>query len=290
MPPDAAPAVPPGTPAAPPAAPPTTWYEGVPAETVTYWNTKGLNLSDPKEFALQLTGQFRDTAQYIGVPADQLLRLPQQNWSEADHKAFRSKLGVPEQASDYGLKSMKFADGGQMDGEFADVLATALLAGGVSKEGAMRTTSELIAYETRKISQTAAANQLRLNEQKELLKKDWGNQYDLNLAVARVGANRLQISNEMLDALLDNPAWGEYKTMELFRRIGAGSGEDSFAVGSQATGTPTTATTAQMRLNELQADPEWCRKLTAQDAATMKEFQHLTRMISGYVPELEGAA
>jgi len=73
--------------------------------------------------------------------------------------------------------------------------------------------------------------------------------------------------------------------MEMFRKVGAGTNEDAYVSGKQGGEFMTTAQTAQTRLNELMANPAWGQKLSHGDPDTRREFDSLTRLISGYVEE-----
>jgi len=70
--------------------------------------------------------------------------------------------------------------------------------------------------------------------------------------------------------------------MEMFRKIGAGTSEDTFVEDGRL-GSPATAANAQERLNELQNDSAWRTRLLAGDAAAKREFFALTEQIAGVV-------
>ena len=95
-------AAPGALPAQPPPAAPNasaSWYDGIPTETLGWLQNKGVELANPKDALIRIADQYRSAERYIGVPADQLLRIPQPNASDADRRAFLTKLGVPATAA-----------------------------------------------------------------------------------------------------------------------------------------------------------------------------------------------
>jgi hypothetical protein len=73
---------------------------------------------------------------------------------------------------------------------------------------------------------------------------------------------------------------GYKATMEFWRKIGAGTTEDTF-VDTRNGGNPTTRTGAVARLEELKSDKDWSSRLLRGDAATKREFDNLMQMIHG---------
>jgi hypothetical protein len=257
----------------------------VPAETLGWWQNKGLELTTPKDFALKLTEQYRAAEKHIGVPPEQLLRLPQPNASEADRRTFWQKLGVPEKASDYDLSTVKFSDGTELDASFAETMRAAFAGANVAKDKATEIAKAIIRFEENRESAALASQELRLSAERAKMETQWGPNKDFNLLTAMNGARRLGITDEQVNAL--RSTLGEYQTMEMFRRIGAATTEDTFVEGSQATGAPTTVSGAEAELSRLQQDDAWVKRFLAGEVESRRQFEQLTQQITGVNPALE---
>src|SRR6516164_5806317 len=283
-------AAPGALPAQPPPAAPNasaSWYDGVPTETLGWLQNKGVELANPKDALIRIADQYRSAERYIGVPADQLLRIPQPNASEADRRAFLTRLGVPSTAAEYDLSTVKFADGTELAADFVTTLRDAFASANVAKDKAAAIAAAIVRFEEAKEANAVASNDLRLAEQRGLMERNWGVNKDFNLLTAMNGARRLGITDEQVNAL--RGTLGEYQTMEMFRRIGAATSEDNFVEGSQATGAPTTLPGAQAELNRLMADDALGRRLTAGDVEARRQFEALIQQITGVNPAMEAA-
>lgn len=263
----------------------TPWHTGIDAETVGFWNNKGFKVDDPKELASTLTKSYRELERHIGVPPEQIIRLPKKDAPEAEIKAFRQKLGMPADPKDYDFTTVKGADGNPIAQDLADELRAAAHRAGLTKEAA----TEMAAATQRRLDARAAQaktlNEGKLAEERDKLKADWGTNYDFNRLKAMEGARRLGLDAETVDLLEVKVGLGFSKVMNLFRQIGVGTSEDTFVErGSGSGGTPTTASGAQSRLNELKSDPAWTAKLLAKDAATVREWQTLEAQAGGETP------
>jgi hypothetical protein len=281
-------AAPGGTPPAPPPAPnaSATWHDGVDAQTLGWWQNKGLDYANPKDFALALTEQYRAAERHIGTPPDQLLRIPQPNTAnyEADRRTFNTRLGIPATAAEYDLSTVKFSDGTDLDATFASSLSEAFAAGNVAKDKAATIASAIIRYEEGREAAARASDDLRLAQERGLLERNWGTNKDFNLLTAMNGARRLGISDEQVNSLRD--VLGEYQTMEMFRRIGAATSEDDFKEGSQSTGI-VTMQGAQAEMARLQGDEAFVKRYLAGDVDARRTMDALHQQITGVNPALE---
>lgn len=257
--------------------PPTAWHTGVEAETLGFWQNKGYDLADPKAFALKITENYRAAERHLGVPADQIIRLPKADAKPEDIKAFRMKLGMPAEPKEYDLSGVKRADGTAIPDALADTLRTAAHGAGLNKDA----TAALAAAVVKHMDDTSAAEATvataKLNEEKTKLFANWGPNKDFNLLKAMEGARRLGITPEAVKAL--EGQIGYAAVMESMRKIGAGTSEDTFIERGATTGTPTTVEGARARLTELEADKDWGKRLRAKDAATVAEWKMLTAQI-----------
>lgn len=260
----------------------TPWHQGVDTAVVAAWQNKGIDLADPKVALSKMWEQYSNLEKHMGVPADRLVRLPKDAADEEGIKAFRQKLGVPNEAKDYDFAGIKRADGADVDAALSDTMRGALHKAGVPKDAAPEVIKAVVKHldDTRAADDTARAS--KLAEQKGELQKSWGPKHDENLLAAKQGARRLGVEHETVAAL--ESLIGYDKVMEMFRKVGAGTSEDTFhtAGRSGADGAPT-ADTAKARLDELRNDPAWRTRLFAGDATAKREFYTLTEQIAGAV-------
>jgi hypothetical protein len=257
-------------------APP--WHNGIEAETLGFWQNKGLPLENPKDFAAKLTEQYRSLEKHIGVPADRILRLPEKAEDVAGWDGVYQRLGVPKEAKDYDLTGLKFA-GADLDPAFADAMRAALQKGRVPKDAAAEVAKPILKFLEDADSAELTVATAKLDEEKNALKKSWGPNYDYNHLKAMEGARRLGITPEAVASL--EKQIGYSAVMEAMRKIGAGTSEDTWHDGSRGPGGhPTTREGAQSKLNELMNDAAWGKRLTSGDPAARAEWEALTRQIT----------
>jgi hypothetical protein len=271
---------PPPAPPAPP-APPTPWYEGkAEAETIGIWQNRGLDLTDPAKIAIEMTKAHREAERHIGAPVNEILRIPKPNAPAAEIKAFWERLGVPTDAKGYDLTGVKI-NGQDIDAAFADTMRAALAANFVPKDRAKPIVEEVAKYLTGQETAKTAALNAKIAEQSAALDKLWGTNKAANMLAADQGAARLGIGPDEFKEI--GKVIGLDRAAEIFRKIGAGTSEDTFHEGRQVT-TPTSQS-ASARLAELSNDKAWGKRLLAGDAQAKAEFDTLTKQAIGWVPE-----
>src|SRR5882757_3914264 len=86
---------------------PTAWHTGVAPEVLGFWQNKGLPLDNPKDFGVKFTELYQGAEKFIGVPPDQIVKLPKSDAKPEEISAFRQRLGVPVEAKDYDFSSVK---------------------------------------------------------------------------------------------------------------------------------------------------------------------------------------
>ncbi len=257
------------------------WYDGkADAETLGHWQNKLSPdvLKDPVQVALEMTRRHRESEKFIGAPADQILRLPKDAKDEAGWKDVWTRLGAPKEAKDYDFSAVKFADGTAIEDSFAEAIRQTAFAQHVPKDTATAFAQSVVKFMEGADASEKAELGAKLATEKAVLAKDWGPNADLNRLTAMQGAKRLGVTPDEINAL-ENVV-GYAKIMEMFRKIGAGTSEDTFVEGKGG-GNPTTAHSATARLAELQSDQAWAKRLLAGDAAARREFTTLTEQIAG---------
>lgn len=275
-----------GTPA--PAA--TPWHQGIDADVLGTWQNRGLDLSDPKIPAVEMTKAYREAERFLGHPKDKLLRLPTNDTDPAAWRGVYERLGAPKDAKDYGLETLKYSDGDPLEPALADSLRAAFHARGVSKDAALDI-AKAVMKEAESEGQ-AQATERAAQQANEVAKLDalWGAKKNENMLTAMNGARRLGVSPEQVKAMEENPKLGLAFTAEFFRKLGASTNEDTFVEGGKASGSPATAEAAKSRLADLKSDSEWRGRYLKGEAKEVREFKNLMAQITGVNEDAELAS
>lgn len=265
-------------------SPPTVpWHTTLDNEIKTYAHKKGYDLSDPfKAFAAAAKGHI-EAEKYLGVPPQQLLRLPADVNDEAGWKAVYQRFGAPVDEKGYDFSTVKFSDGSDLDANFSEFMRKKAFELHLPTTSAAALSQAFVGFMEQADAREAEQSGTRLAEEKSQLQKDWGNNYEYNRQTAVQGAQKLKVTAEDVAAL--EKVVGYSRVMEMFRKVGAGTTEDAYISGKQGGEFMTTAQTAEARLRELTSNPQWNQRLMANEAEAVREFQQLTRLISGYVEE-----
>lgn len=253
------------------------WHNGIEADTIGFWQNKGVKLDDPKEVFGAISKQYRELEKHIGVPPDQILRMPKADKPD-EVKAFWSKLGAAE-AKDYDLSGVKFK-GEPLEQSFADALRASFAANFVPKDRAAIIAADVAKHIESQQSQAATVDAGKLAADKEALKAKWGANYEYNKMKAMDGARITGIKPESI-ALLEQHL-GYADTMEHFRKLGMGVREADFIEGQRGpNGQPVTQEGAVSKKAELMADKAWVARFLAGGAAETREMTALNTMIDG---------
>lgn len=257
----------------------TPWYQGkADQETVGHWDNKGWKKDDPIEIAIQATKQARELQKHFGVPETQLLKLPAKADDEAGWKAVHARLGVPAEAKEYDLSTIAFKNGEKLDDAAVDALRNVLSLGRVPKERAAETVKAIVALADAEEASEVADRTAALQAERGKLQKDWGANFEFNKLTAMQGAKRLGVTPETV-AKLESEV-GYAAVMEMFRKIGAGTNEDTF-VQSGVGGSITTQSGAVARKAELMTDRDWASRYLKGGVAERREMDNLNMIISG---------
>jgi hypothetical protein len=253
---------------------PPVWHAGVDAEVLGFWQNKGLPLDDAKAFATKLTEQYRAAEKFIGVPPDQVVKLPKADAPPEDLRAFYERLGAPKEAKDYDFSAIK-------DQAVADTLRAAAHDRGLTKDAASAVAAAIAkALESRATTESTVHAQKLADEKAALLKNWTPEKFDFNHLQAIEGARRLGISPEGVKALESQTGYAA--VMEAMRKIGANTREDTFVEkGAGSQGDVTTREGAISRKAELMADTAWADRFLKGGATEVREMTRLLTMIDG---------
>lgn len=263
--------------------PPTTpWYDGkVDAETVGHWQLKGWNVADPALIAVEATKAHRAAEQFIGVPPNQLLRLPKDAADEQGWKSLWTRLGTPDTPAGYDFSTIKNADGTDLEASLLERFRTTAANLKLPKDMATGMVQDFVKQQAEARAESEAATAAAVLAEKSKLAANWGPNMQSNMLVAQNAAKALGISPEVVVALEKNVGYAQ--TMEMFRNIGSKIGEDTFVSNafSGAPGGVMTREAAMARMTELKVDSAWTAKFLSGDAAATREFQNLTTIMAG---------
>lgn len=257
------------------------WHTGIDGELIGHAQNKGWKLDDPKLAFAAAASAHREAQSKLGVPAEQLLRLPKDASDEAGWKSVHSRLGVPEAAKDYDLSGVKRASGAEIDAALSDTLRSAMHAANVSKDRAADIVKAVVKHLDDADTSSKTINETKLAEEKAALSKNWGKNEPAFKFIASQAAQKLGISPETVASLEGVVG---YKTiMEMFHKIGASIGESKFvdADSGNPGGGLMSREQAQARKTELMGDSGWRTRYTNGDVVARKEMRSLNVIISG---------
>lgn len=252
------------------------WYEGAPSDLVAHLQTHGWDKKSEKEVALAAAQSHFAAQKIIGVPAEEMVRIPKTPGDAAWEKVYE-KLGVPKE---YKFENLKFKDGSVVDAETLAWVSGQAKALHLTQNAALELAQSVIKQmddaEATELAETTAAKQRGVEE----LKKSWGPNWDANLFVAGRAATALGVTAEQLQAAQDTI--GYPKVMEMFRNIAARLGEDKMVQQTGPNGTVTmTREMAANRKAELQRDAAWGERYTAGGKKELDEMMALNTILTG---------
>lgn len=271
------------------------WTAGIQNTELKAWVTnKGFkDASQVAESALNLE-------KLIGLDrAGRTIVIPKADAPEAEHAAYREKLGVPTKADDYGLAKVE-----GMDPNAAKVAEAWMHKAGIPKAAAEMLAKEQIAHT--KAAQIAAGEAFvtQSNADMTALKTEWGQAFLEKSEAARRGAmeflpekttvnvngvptevGRAELMNHMERFL------GTKGFMTFMQNIGSKVGEHKgVEPGSQGgQGGALTPAEATKKIAQLRADPVWSKKYL-EGGKNSAEFAEMTRLQKMVNPPEEGGA
>jgi hypothetical protein len=129
-------------------------------------------MGDPGKLAIELTTRYREAERHIGVPSDQLLRLPKDAKDENGWNSVYQRLGQPKDSTGYDLSSVKFADGTAIDPGFEAMIRQTAFSNHLSKDAATAFAQSVV-----KFMETADATEqtdTTPSEAEKAASKSWG--------------------------------------------------------------------------------------------------------------------
>lgn len=254
------------------------WYGDLTtnAELKTFAETKAFK--DPVA-ALEA---YRNLERMVGAPADQIIRRPKDANDAEGIKAFRTALGVPAAATDYGITS----PAGPAGADFVTWASNTFLEAGIPKEAAGTIVAKWNEYATAEIAKIEAQEKTEFASGMVKLQDQWGGAYNERVELAkralRAFGPEIGIA-EIGDAgfkALEKGAGGGVQLIKLLAAVGARTSEDAFVGG----GTPVftmTKETADAKIAALRADKAWSSAYLGGDKNKQAEMLRLQEISAG---------
>ena len=223
------------------------------------------NYTDPAAVIKAL----RDTKSYVGMDKNDLVRIPKADADgNRDLSEVYKQLGRPDDAAGYGFG----------DEEFAKAAAQKLYDLGISKKQAESLMQFMVEQDN--VNKTKADEEWNAAIEKgtAALKKEWGSDYEANVAVAQQAVRDITEKTGFTAEELDKveKALGTDKATKLFYSIGAAAGGvkalQNYNAGQE------TPEIAAYKLKELLADKETAKLLAQGDSKIQKEIKRLTEL------------
>lgn len=244
------------------------WHASLDADTKTWVGGMGLDKLDAGAALAKVLPMYRGAEQKLGLPADQVLRLPGANAKPEDWAPVWTRLGRPEKPEGYEIKAPEGDSG-----EFLKQATTWFHEIGVPKGMAQALAGKWNEYVG---AQTAAAegrwNQ-RFDTEMAELAKEWGADFNKNKDLAGRVERALGLSHEQLGGI--ERALGPKAYQQFLARWGTKLGEQSFQGGEGQKQFALSAAAAQSRIAELSKDEVFTKKLQGGDADAKAEWTRL---------------
>lgn len=271
-------------PAPAPAPAPAAWHDGIDAALIGVAQSKAWDLADPKKAFSAAAAAYQSAQKLIGVPENELVRLPKPNAPEADVKAFLGRIGVPAEAKEYDLSTVKRADGTELNPGLADSMRAAMFEARVPKDRASGVVAAVVKHMDGQDVAAKADMTTKVAAEIAALKTNWGTNYDFNLTIANTalqklgqaaGLNESEIKTAW-DALSKVGGIGAAKAQEMLRIIGARMGEAPYIAGGQGnTNQPLSRDAAKAEIDALKRDPQFAKRLMEGGAEERRKWNAL---------------
>ena len=219
---------------------------------------------------------YREAEKLMGVPHDQIVRLPSKPDDADAWNKFYAKLGRPESIDKYELK---VPDG--TDEQFKENMRKWMFDSGLPPQKAQQLFDNMTKFEQDLIKKETELAQQKSQAELDALKTELGTKYAAHEEMARRAVKEFGIDQEKLNAI--EQALGTSTFIKMFANIGAKLMEHEFHDGGSGdkTGIGMTAEQAAAKINALKADQEWVKRYLNKDHLATTEMDTLMRIAHG---------
>jgi hypothetical protein len=247
------------------------WADSLDADTKGWVGGKAWDKLEPTAALAEAIKLGRSAEQKLGVPADQILRLPGKDAKPEEWRSVYARLGAPEKPEDYGITAPE-GDPGEFlktaTGWFHELGVPKSMAAGIAGKW-----NEYVA--SQKVAADGKWNETFDKEMGEL-KTAWGADFDKNRDLARRVEKATGLKPEQLTGV--ERALGPRAYQEFLARFGTTIGEHRFQGSANAGSFSMSAEAAKQRLADLSKDEGWKKKYLSGDADAKAEFTRLTQI------------
>ena len=261
--------------------PNTPWVPatGVEPDLAGHITTKGWDKKSASEAALEAARAHREAEKLIGVPSNQIIRIPTDPKDEAGMKAVWQRLGAPADAKDYDFSTVKAKGDLPINDALAQALREAAASGHIPKDAATTIAAAVSKYIDNTKDAELADYTAKIEASKATLVKNWGANLDANTVIARNAAAALGVTKDDIAAL--EKVIGFDRVMEMFRSVGTKIGEDKFVVNPGTNTGVMTRDQAVAKKNDLMNDQGWRDRYLKGGVPENRELQALVAIIAG---------
>ena len=258
------------------------WYqgvEGIDTETIGHLQTRGWDKLGAPQAAAAAFKAFKEAEKHIGIPADQILRLPKDMTDAEGMKPVWQRLGAPADAKDYDFSTVKRADGSEIDAASVDFFRKTVADLHLPKDAATRLVSEFIKNQDASAAAQTTEKTAALILEKKALADNWGANAEGNKFIAGQAVKALGVTPEQV-AVLENSI-GYKGVMEMFLNIGTKIGEDKFVRGNTNNTNVLSKEQAVAQLATYKNDEAWVARYLKGDVEAGKQMSALNQIING---------
>lgn len=260
--------------------PGTPWYEGkADAEAIGYLQARGWD-KDPVTAALEAGKAHREATKMLGVPADQLARIPKKDDVAAWEQFHQKVNGKPADLKDYDFSNVKRKDGTALPDSLAGTLRTMAHKLNLGKEAAPTLAKDFLAAIETADAAAIAEREQAIAAEHDKLADNWKAGFETNMLIARRTATTLGITEDKVAAL--EKVIGYSGVMNMLRNLGGIIGEDKY-LKPDGGGGPARMTKemAVAKISELKGDRDWSKRYLDGGSAEVREFSDLHTIAYG---------
>lgn len=260
------------------------WYEEFPTEDADWIKARGWDKPLTPELAGSMAKAFRDTQQKLGVPADQIIRMPK-DANDPNYQAAYERiaaLGVPKDPAEYTFDQVRAKSGAELSPDeierarsiAAELKLPAHAARVLAAREADRREAEKAATDL------AAATNKQMND--AAIRANWGQEYDQKQFSAVRAAESVGFTAEVIETMGRLPPEKYVANMNALVSLGMQMNEAAMLRGGRAPVDPAAGLNpvqAKARLDELGADTRWLARFASGDAQAQNEWRRLTEQM-----------
>lgn len=271
------------------AAPEAKWFDGYDEPTKAYIASRGLSDKDASAAFLETAKAHQEAQAYIGVPKEQLLKLPKADAPPEEWDDVYLKLGYSKNADDYKLDGLKYADGTDVADGFKDFVRERAAELHLSPAATTKLAEELIKHTESGTAARTADETAASTKALEQLRQSWGPNYEANKVIADNAYTAIMTAagfdqTTMTKAIQQlGAASGKAEVMQMLLSVGQKLGEDKFVGGDGPPGNlgPRNAEQAVARIDELKKDSTFTKRWLEGGTAENKEMTDLHTLAYG---------